>query len=121
MKIAYFDIHSGISGDMALGALIDAGLSLGALQKELSKLKIKGYRLSKTRVRRGAIMATKFDCIAHNGHHHAHRSVREILKLIERSTLKPNIKTMAKTMFSVIGVAEAKVHGINPKGDIRLS
>ena len=45
MKIAYFDCFSGISGDMTLGAFLDAGLKLGTLSRELAKLKLKGYRL----------------------------------------------------------------------------
>jgi len=46
MKIIYFDCFSGISGDMVLGALIDAGLPIGELRKELKKLSLGGYRLA---------------------------------------------------------------------------
>ena len=45
MKIAYFDCFSGISGDMTIGAFLDAGLRFETLSKELAKLKLKGYKL----------------------------------------------------------------------------
>src|SRR5690348_7708794 len=57
--IAYFDCFSGISGDMVLGALVDAGLELGALERELRKLKLPGWSIAAEKVRRGAIAATQ--------------------------------------------------------------
>ena len=59
MGIAYFDCFSGISGDMVLGALVDAGADLGAIERELRKLKLAGWSISAEKVRRGAIFATK--------------------------------------------------------------
>ena len=61
MRIAYFDCFSGISGDMTIGAFLDAGLSFEKLSKELSRLKIKGYKLEKARVKRHEIAGTKFN------------------------------------------------------------
>ncbi len=60
MKIAYFDCFSGVSGDMIVGALLDAGLDLRLLEAELLKLGLKGYSVSAGRVGRGAITGTKF-------------------------------------------------------------
>lgn len=57
--IAYFDCFSGISGDMVLGALVDAGLDVGALERELRKLKLPGWSIAAEKVRRGAIAATQ--------------------------------------------------------------
>ena len=85
MRIAYFDCFSGISGDMTIAAFLDAGLKLEALSRELAKLKLKGYRLRKSSVRRGEIAGTKFDCVADN-FHHGHRSLKDITALIDRSS-----------------------------------
>ena len=63
MKIAYFDCSSGISGDMCLGALIDAGVPVAKLENELRKLPIKGYKLKVKRVKRSGFAATKADVI----------------------------------------------------------
>lgn len=119
MKIAYFDCFSGISGDMAIGAFLDAGLSFDALSAELGKLRIKGYELKKSRVRRGAIVGTKFDCIVRRTGH-GHRSVREILALIDRSGLSARAKATAKKIFENIGAAEARVHGIKAGASVYL-
>ena len=120
MRIAYFDCFSGISGDMTLGAFLDAGLSMAALEKELAKLKVKGYALKRSRARRGALAGTKFDCVARHGHSHAHASLRGILAMIGRSALSPRVKSMSRDIFTVIGAAEAKVHGVRPGADVRL-
>ena len=60
MKVAYFDCFSGVSGDMILGALIDAGFDLKELKSELGKLKISGYRLRTEKTVRNEISGTKF-------------------------------------------------------------
>ena len=60
MKVAYLDAFSGLSGDMTVGALLDCGLDVAALERELATLGIGGYRIRReTRVRSG-IQATKF-------------------------------------------------------------
>lgn len=118
-KIAYFDCYSGISGDMTIGAFLDAGLDFDALSVELSKLKLKGYELMKSRIKRGELAGTKFDCIV-DRKTHQHRFLNEILDLIEKSSLNNKVKTMAIDIFSNIGDAEAKVHGIGAKADIRF-
>ncbi|MDO8525720.1 MAG: nickel pincer cofactor biosynthesis protein LarC [Candidatus Omnitrophota bacterium] len=110
MRIAYLDCFSGISGDMTIGAFLDAGLSFGKLSKELAKLKLKGYRLSRSKVRRGGIAGTKFACIP-AGEPHSHCSLKSIISTIEKSPLKDRVKEPAKKIFSEIAAAEAKVHG----------
>lgn len=60
MKIAYFDCFSGISGDMTVGALLDAGLKIETLEKELTKLGLSGYQLEVDKVTKKGISATQF-------------------------------------------------------------
>ncbi|MCX5677785.1 MAG: nickel pincer cofactor biosynthesis protein LarC [Candidatus Omnitrophica bacterium] len=110
MKIAYLDCFSGISGDMTIAAFLDAGLKLPVLSDELSKLKIKGYRLKAGKVKRGAIVGTKFDCIVTKDYS-GHRSLKSIISIIDKSSLNPRIKAISKEMFKNIGKAEAKIHG----------
>ncbi|MEE8269449.1 MAG: nickel insertion protein, partial [Nitrospinaceae bacterium] len=61
MKVAYFDCHSGISGDMILGALVDAGVKFQTIRKGLATLGLKGYELKSRRVKRGLFGGTKVD------------------------------------------------------------
>lgn len=119
MKIAYFDCFSGISGDMTIAAFLDAGLGMGALSAELAKLKIKGYRLKKHKVERNGIVGTKFDCVADH-EIHRHRSLKEILALIGKSSLSKKVKETATGIFTAIGQAEKKIHGVRPGNDVRL-
>lgn len=63
MKVAYFDCHSGISGDMILSALVDAGVKLPTICKRLASLGLKGYELKSRRVKRGLCGGTKVDVV----------------------------------------------------------
>jgi len=121
MRIAYFDCFSGIAGDMILGALIDAGLDIRFLTKELKKLKLKGYEIKKESAKRGALTGTKFSVIVKGGpNKHSHRPLAEILKIIDRSSLNHTVKDMSKKIFNNIGGAEAKIHGISDKKGLYL-
>jgi len=111
-RVAYFDCFSGCSGDMVLGALIDAGLSLDLLEKGLSSLGLSGYRLSAEKVRRSAIVATKFDVATDETEVHPSRSLKDIVMLITTSGLAPQVKDMALAIFRRLGEAEASVHGV---------
>lgn len=128
MKIAYVDCFSGISGDMFLAALIDAGLPLETLRAELAKLALpEAFTLDVSETRKGSLRA----CLlrvdvphlhehAHDHHHehdhehaHAHqRSWREIRTLIQASPLDEGVKQTSLTIFSRLAVAEGRVHGI---------
>jgi hypothetical protein len=110
MKIAYFDCPSGASGDMILGALVDAGVSLESLRAELAKLPLRGYRLTAREVKKGAFRATKVDVeVEAKGHHQ--RNFPEILSLLEASGLPHRVKADAKRIFTRLAEAEARVHG----------
>ena len=109
MKILYFDCFSGISGDMIIGALIDLGLDIKFLEKDLRKLKLKDYRIESKKVIKNGISATKFDVIVKNIHDEE-RNIEEINKIIENSKVDDNIKGIIKEIFLKIANAEAKIH-----------
>jgi pyridinium-3,5-bisthiocarboxylic acid mononucleotide nickel chelatase len=108
MKLAYFDCFSGISGDMVLGALVDAGLDIRQLESELRKLRFESWSISAERVKRKAIAATKVHVEAGPQHHHRHLS--DILKMIDSALLAPRAAENARKIFQRLGEAEAKVH-----------
>lgn len=114
MKIAYFDCSSGISGDMCLGALVDAGVSLKDIESHLNEIPIKGYMLTAKKVRRGGIAATKVDVILKketSGRHHAIRRWEDISRIIRTSNLPKVIKKKGHEIFRGLFEAEARVHG----------
>ena len=108
MKIAYFDCFSGASGDMILGSLLDAGLKIEELKNELKKLNLSGYKIRATKKTKNGIAGTKFDVDISDRHHH--RSLKDIFKIINDSTLDPEIKKKSKAIFTRLGEAEAKIH-----------
>jgi len=113
-RIAYLDCASGAAGDMLLGAFVDLGLPLEALQAELAKLPLGGYRLEARRVRRSGLAATKVDVLV-EGHEHAHRGLRAIRELLDRSGLEHAVKERAGSLFQRLAEAEASVHGTTPE------
>jgi len=108
MRIAYFDCFSGISGDMILGALIDAGLDIEELKSELKKLKLTGYDISTKRTEKKGISGTKFEVIVLEKHQERHLS--DIFEIIEHSNLDRKIKNKAKDVFSALAKVEAEIH-----------
>ncbi len=171
-KILYFDILSGISGDMAIGALLDLNenIDINMLEVELNKLDVEGYKITSKKTQKNGITGTKFDVLLESNHDHGHnhdhdhghkhdhdhghkhdhdhghkhdhdhghnhdhdhghnhdhdhghkhdhdhqhehhhRSYKDIIELIEKSTLKDEVKKLSKEIFLNIGLAEAKVH-----------
>jgi uncharacterized protein (TIGR00299 family) protein len=109
-KIAYFDCFSGISGDMVLGALVDAGADLLQIEQELRKLKLDGWSVSAQKVQKRAIFATYLKVEA-NEHHH-HRGLSVILRMIDDAGLAPRAAERAKKIFTRLGEAEAHVHQV---------
>jgi hypothetical protein len=109
-RIAYFDCFSGISGDMVLGALVDAGAELRQIESELRKLGLENWSISAEKVQRGAISATHVKVASQEEHHH--RGLSIILKRIEDAGLAPRAAARAKKIFERLAEAEAKVHNI---------
>lgn len=110
-KLLYFDCYSGISGDMALGALLDLGVELEELKKLLSKLKLTGYHLSTERVSRGGISAARAIVNLENATP-IERNLPGIIKIIEDADLPPVVRENSTNIFRSLARAEAKVHGI---------
>jgi len=133
MRIAYLDCFSGISGDMFLAALVDAGVPAALLEGTVAALGL-GAKLEISRVVRGGIAATKVDVYgagekdlppeaygqerihesAHShthSHHHAHsRGLTEIRKIIQKAAISPTAKATAIRIFEALAAAEAEIH-----------
>ncbi len=109
----HFDCFSGISGDMTLGALVDAGLSPRALRQGLKALPVSGYRLKVSKVTRGAIHATKVDVVISKVAE-KRRSWPQIRRLLSTSRLPPQVKKQALSVFERLATAEGAVHGYDP-------
>lgn len=109
MKIAYFDCFSGISGDMTLGALLDAGLPQQALEEGLAGLHLSEFTLDVSRVLKCGISATAVRVRAEEGH--VHRGLPEISEIIRRSELPEAVQQTSLQVFTVLAAAEARIHG----------
>ena len=131
MKIAYFDCFSGISGDMILGALLDAGLALEDLNQEIAKLGVEDVAIEREATARHAIAATRAKvCVAGapvadaehhldlsgertHAHPHAHR--KDITSRIADSRLDDVVKERSIRIFERLCAAEAEVHNAAPE------
>ena len=111
--LAYFDCISGASGDMILGALVDAGVPLEKLQEMAERLGIAGLRLESRQVKRGDFYATKVD--VHALHEHAHRHLHHIEEIIHKANLPDSVRDQAVQIFRRLAEAEAKVHHTTPE------
>jgi uncharacterized protein (TIGR00299 family) protein len=141
LKTLHFECLAGISGDMALGALVDLGVDPGDLHRELGKLGVGGWKLDFVADQSNTISGThavvKLEGTEHphghshehphghshehehgghpHHHEHAHNSWREIRALIESSKISEGARKRALDIFSRIAEAEAKVHGLSPE------
>ena len=108
MKFAYFDCFAGASGDMILGALIDAGLSVDILKEELGKLSLSGYDVSAKKGTKRGISGTTFDVAVSEDHHR--RGLKDVVAIIQNSILSDGVKTHSQGIFTRLAEAEAKIH-----------
>jgi pyridinium-3,5-bisthiocarboxylic acid mononucleotide nickel chelatase len=112
MKIAYCDCFSGISGDMVLGSLLDAGLSLDFLRLELGKLSLPcQYTLTADEVHKGAVRGISFSVDLNPAEDPTHRHLTDIRKLLHESPLSDRVKETSLQVFTLLAEAEASVHG----------
>ena len=109
-KLAYFDCFSGISGDMTLGALVDAGCDLALLRSGLEGLQIPSWTISAEKVWKNGMSATFVRVAAED--HTKHRSLSAILELFDRSQLSNSVRKNAAAIFRRLGEAEASVHDV---------
>lgn len=119
MKTAYIDCFSGISGDMFLGALIDAGLPFEELRRALNTLPIDHYSIESKKETRNGITGTRFVVNQEHEAHHCHRGLKEIREIIEKGTLSHEVKEKSLRIFKKIAVEEGKIHG-RPEGEIHF-
>ena len=111
MKAAYFNCIGGVSGDMVLGALVDAGVSIESLRNELSKLSIQGYEVSASPDTRAAISGTRVT-VTTGVDPQPRRSLTDILSLIDGSGLPTPAQKNASDIFNRLAQAESRVHGV---------
>jgi uncharacterized protein (TIGR00299 family) protein len=109
MKIAYFDCFSGASGDMILGALIDAGLSPRKFSEELKKLHLPKISVKAQKVLKGGISATRVT-VEGKDEKRPHRDLKEMLKIVARSDLDKDVKAKSREIFERIASTEAEIH-----------
>ncbi|MHC4778649.1 MAG: nickel pincer cofactor biosynthesis protein LarC [Planctomycetota bacterium] len=111
-KISFFDCFSGVAGDMILGALVDAGLSLPALQEGMKALPLGGYSLQARKVKRGAISGTKVDVVIETKEA-PFRDPAAMASCIAGSTLPGAVKERSLRVVDRLRRAEAAVHGMS--------
>ncbi|HEY2760297.1 MAG TPA: nickel pincer cofactor biosynthesis protein LarC [Pirellulales bacterium] len=110
MHAAYFDCSSGIAGDMTLAALVDAGAELAFVQAAIDSLGLPGVKIVAAETRRKGFRGLKIEIQYEPEHKHRH--LHHITEMIDASQLTPRAKDLAKRIFTRLGEAEAKVHGI---------
>jgi len=117
MRLAYFDCFSGASGDMIVGACIDAGVPLETIRAALAGLRVTGYTLQAARVRKQGLAATQFRVTVDPAADKPHRHLHHIRQLIEDGSLKPAVRTWAIQVFTRLAEAEAAAHGTSMEHD----
>ena len=108
MKLAYFDCFSGISGDMTLGALVDAGCPVEYQRSELQSLDVPGWTLVSEKVWKNGMAATFVKVQTED--QQKHRSLSTILDILKASKLAPQVRDRAAAIFQKLGQAESYVH-----------
>ena len=111
MKTAYLDCFSGASGNMLLGALLDAGLHEDSLRNTINALNIKGCKVSISRVTNNSLAATHVQVNVQE--EQPHRHLQDILNIIRGADLSDQVQQKAIAVFRALAEAEATVHGCN--------
>jgi hypothetical protein len=121
VNVAYLEMIGGASGNMLLGALVDAGVEVSLLERALRTIPVDGWSIECRRVDKRGIAATYFDFVVPGEDHHAHehadrprahgRHLDDVLAIVARSGLSAEQKTRASAIYVRLAEAEAKVHG----------
>lgn len=112
-RIAWFNCFSGIAGDMALGALIDAGADVAAVVDACGALDVDGWELVCEPVLRAGIAATKAHVITQESD--VIRTAGDIDAMIAAAALAPRVRDRARRTFRVLAEVEGKLHRIVPE------
>jgi hypothetical protein len=110
VKLAYFDCPAGVSGDMILGALVDAGCPLAAIEDAVRALGVTGWRLEARPVERGGLRGTHV-VVETDPAQHFH-DLAGLLAPIERSGLAEPVRARATRILTRLAEAEARVHRV---------
>jgi uncharacterized protein (TIGR00299 family) protein len=126
MNVAYLEMIGGASGNMLLGALLDAGADRDALEAALHTIPVDGWTVECRKIDKRGIAATYFDFVIPGEDHHAHehadrpkahgRHLSDVLEIVRRSGLSDSQKARATAIYRRLGEAEAKVHGTTVEG-----
>ncbi len=108
VKICYLDCFSGVSGDMLLGALVDAGADADELRKRIGRLGLEGVELRFEKCKRSGIGGTNLTVQVEHDHHH--RSLSRIEEIIAGSDLSESVKERSIRIFRRLGEVEAAIH-----------
>ncbi|MBQ7745860.1 MAG: nickel pincer cofactor biosynthesis protein LarC [Spirochaetia bacterium] len=136
----YFECNTGISGDMAVAAMLDAGADRQALEKALATVPVHGFKVEISRVDKSGIGCCDFNVILdpdhenhdhameylfgkedphhghheheHEHHHHEHRNLADVLAIIDGTEMTPEARNLAHRIFGIIAQAESKAHGV---------
>jgi len=109
-RVIYFDCFSGISGDMILGALCDAGLDVAELRALLQTLQVSGWSIDAVRETRGWLTGTRMH--VHAPEQTTHRHLHDVTAIITQSGLPAAVKATALRIFANLADAEAHIHGV---------
>jgi pyridinium-3,5-bisthiocarboxylic acid mononucleotide nickel chelatase len=109
MNLAYLDCFSGISGDMFVGALLDAGLPFSELQKALNSLPLEGYLIETRREERNHLFGTRF-VVKLDKEHGTHRGLGDIRKIIQAGNLPRDVQEKSIRVFEILAREEAAIH-----------
>lgn len=109
MRALHFDCFSGISGDMTLAALIDAGVDVEAVREGIASLSLP-IRLEVAKVRKGGFAATQITIEAPP--EHTHRHLPEVEEILHRGRLTAPQRELALRIFRRLAQAEAMAHDL---------
>ena len=107
----YFDCFSGASGDMLLGALLDAGVSLDQLRGGLATLPVSGWQLVAERVEQHGLSGTRANVVLDGRAEQPRRGLREVEAIVRGAAIPAEVRDRACGVFRRLAEAEAAVHG----------
>ena len=115
MKTGYFDCFAGASGDMMLGALVDAGWAMVDLETTFAKIPLGGYTIRQTEVRKGLLRALQVHLDIDAREHTAERNLNDILELLRSSSLDEEVSARSAHLFRRLAEVEGRMHGVAPE------